>query len=190
MVCFVAARTMGRLSEHVGRLRGRGKLTLRAPETLPAAMTWGDRAVVATVSLGVGLFPMAPATLASAVVAAAAFLLRDRLSWETVLAAVAVVTILGVSLGRAAERVFRREDPRPFILDEVAGQLLVFVFHPATGVNCALGFIFFRVFDVLKPPPGERLEALGGGWGIMLDDLLAGLYAAGVLYLLRAVLPA
>jgi phosphatidylglycerophosphatase A len=74
-------------------------------------------------------------------------------------------------------------------VDEVAGQLVTFLFVPwlAGGWTVFAGFVAFRVFDIWKPYPVRRLEGLGGGLGIMADDLLAGFYAAAVMSLLVAI---
>jgi phosphatidylglycerophosphatase A len=70
-----------------------------------------------------------------------------------------------------------KDDPAEVVIDEVAGLLLTLFLLPTTGFNLCLGFILFRVFDILKPYPIRRLEKVGGGAGIVLDDLLAGIYA-------------
>ena len=67
-------------------------------------------------------------------------------------------------------------DPAEVVIDETAGQLLTLFLLPATGFNLCLGFILFRLFDILKPYPIRKLEKIGGGAGIVLDDLLAGVY--------------
>lgn len=131
----------------------------------------------------VGFIPWAPATWASAIVAALCWWLLPGH------AAVAVITaglfILGGFCATTSERLLAQEDPRNVVIDEVAGQLLTFVFLAPAGWLAALaGFILFRVFDILKPLGIRRLERFPGGWGIMADDVLAGLYAAIVLWLL------
>ena len=174
---------------HIKKLNERGKLTARVSEPLPRSLAPSQRAIVALSSLGIGLFPIAPATAASAVTVLAVYLARDYFGRAHWLVATAGITVLGIWLGKAAQKTFGRSDPRSFILDEVAGQLLVFVFHGITGSTCLLGFALFRLFDILKLPPADCLEDLGGGWGIMADDLVAGLYASLVLYIIRAVVP-
>jgi phosphatidylglycerophosphatase A len=67
-------------------------------------------------------------------------------------------------------------DPAEVVIDETAGQMLTLFLLPATGFNLCLGFILFRLFDILKPYPIRKLENIGGGAGIVLDDLLAGVY--------------
>lgn len=179
---------MAWLRSRLTSLRARGKVTLRAPLHLPERMSPIQIVVLAACSLGIGLFPIAPATLASGMTALLAYWLRGRVAPPALLAAVLVVMLIGVALGTAAEKLFGCDDPRQFILDEVAGQLLVFVFLPATCFNAVGGFVLFRVFDILKVPPADRLERLHGGWGIMADDLVAGLYAAGALWAATRVL--
>ena len=76
-----------------------------------------------------------------------------------------------------------KSDPRQLVADEFAGQALVFVaaaflYEPDFMKTAVLGFVFFRIFDIAKPWPIRRLEKLPSGWGILADDLLAGLYAA------------
>jgi phosphatidylglycerophosphatase A len=70
-----------------------------------------------------------------------------------------------------------KDDPAEVVIDEAAGLLLTLFLLPASGFNLCFGFILFRLFDILKPYPIRRLEKVGGGAGIVLDDLLAGIYA-------------
>jgi len=70
-----------------------------------------------------------------------------------------------------------QSDPREIVIDEVAGFLLTMLFLPCSWLTISLGFIFFRFFDILKPYPIKQLEKLRGGFGVVLDDLAAGLYA-------------
>jgi phosphatidylglycerophosphatase A len=78
--------------------------------------------------------------------------------------------------GRSAGAL-ENDDPAEVVIDETAGQLLTLFLLPPTGLNLSLGFILFRLFDILKPYPIRRLEKVRGGAGIVLDDLLAGVYA-------------
>jgi phosphatidylglycerophosphatase A len=98
--------------------------------------------------------------------------------------AAAVVSLLGVWAAARAAAAYRREDPAQVVIDEVAGMWLTLA--GAAQVNApslAAGFVLFRLFDIWKPFPLRRLERLPGGWGVMADDLGAGLYAALVLSL-------
>lgn len=97
---------------------------------------------------------------------------------------IATIFVVGVWAAGGAERFYGEQDPGCVVIDEVAGQMVVFIFQPVAGWLVLLaGFILFRVFDVLKPFPARRAEHLPGGWGIMCDDLAAGAYGAAALFL-------
>ena len=132
----------------------------------------------------IGFIPWVPATWASAVLAAVAWWLRPGCA--TVAVSTAVLFVIGGFAASTAERLLAIEDPRNVVIDEVAGQWLTFVFISALNWKLALaGFLLFRIFDISKPFPIRRLERWPAGWGIMSDDILAGLYAAIVLFLVR-----
>ena len=76
-----------------------------------------------------------------------------------------------------------REDPKEVVIDEVVGMMVTMLFIPLSVVSLAIGFILFRFFDILKPFYIRRLEKIPGGYGVMLDDLLAGVYANIILHL-------
>ena len=84
--------------------------------------------------------------------------------------------LLGIWASERSARALEKEDPAEVVIDETAGLLLALFLLPATGFNLCLGFVLFRLFDILKPYPIRRLEKIGGGPGIVLDDLLAGVY--------------
>ncbi|MGH9392676.1 MAG: phosphatidylglycerophosphatase A family protein, partial [Terriglobales bacterium] len=123
-------------------------------------------------------------TWASLATAAAAWAAPPGAS--AVLAGTAALFLLGGFAASTAERLQGTTDPRNVVIDEVAGQLLSFVFvAPANWKLALAGFALFRIFDIAKPWPVHLAERLPRGWGIMADDLLAALYAAAVLALLR-----
>jgi phosphatidylglycerophosphatase A len=93
------------------------------------------------------------------------------------LLALAVVIALGIPAATRVERESGREDPSIVVIDEVAGQLIALLFLTPDWPHALLALLLFRFFDILKPPPIRRLEALPAGTGIMVDDLAAGLYA-------------
>lgn len=108
----------------------------------------------------------------------------------TLLAVLVVITVVGVRIGDRAELDWGRDDPGGFVLDEVAGQLLALLPALAVGLTplgVSVGFAAFRLFDITKPPPCRRLEALHGGVGIMADDLVAGIYAAAIVLGVTAI---
>jgi phosphatidylglycerophosphatase A len=131
--------------------------------------------VVAT-AFGSGYAPVAPGTAGSAVGLLLLWPLA-ALSWPWQLLASAVVFVAGaLAAGRVAERVGIK-DPGIVVVDEVVGQWVSLVGLPLTPATAALGFVLFRALDVVKPWPARDLERLPRGWGIMADDVAAGVYA-------------
>lgn len=101
--------------------------------------------------------------------------------------AVVFVTFAAYIAGRA-EILFEDRDARPIVIDEMAGFLITLLWLPLNLMTLFLGFVLFRVFDIVKPPPIRSLEKrLHGGWGIVLDDVLAGVFANVTLRLLLIV---
>jgi phosphatidylglycerophosphatase A len=92
---------------------------------------------------------------------------------------------LGVPAATIAARESGRHDPGFVVIDEVAGQWITLLFSPADWRHGLIALILFRLFDITKPFPIRRLERLPAGWGIVFDDVAAGLYALGVASLLR-----
>ena len=134
--------------------------------------------------LGVAyLTPIAKATLASAVTVAVYAALTwgdDGFSWILILS-IAAVFFIGVVV---SARVKSEEDPDPskVVIDEVAGQLAaLMLLSPVDWWSLLVAFLLFRLFDIVKPLGIRRLEAIPNGWGIMLDDLAAGVLAAIVI---------
>ena len=99
-----------------------------------------------------------------------------------------VVAALGVWSATTAARFWNVSDPQRVVIDEVSGQHLTYLLAlaPLNWKYLLLGFILFRVFDIWKPFPARQAESLPGGWGIMSDDWIAGIYAAIGLWLARA----
>lgn len=124
----------------------------------------------------VGLFPVAPGTAGSA----AALLLWALLRWvgSPILdvAVIAGLLAAGCWAGSVAESHYGRSDPGHVVLDEVVGMLLTLLFIPVTWVGILVGFLLFRLFDIVKPFPARQCERLPGGVGIMTDDVVAGIY--------------
>jgi phosphatidylglycerophosphatase A len=155
------------------------------PDTLEAAPPW---ATLAATFFGIGRLRPGPGTWASA----ATMLLWAALarglspSMRTGSAIILAVTVIAIGVP-AATRVSRGsgiKDPQFVVIDEVAGQLTALIAVPLEWKTFLAGFILFRAFDILKPPPVRQLEALPEGWGIVLDDVAAGLYALLVVHLL------
>lgn len=88
-----------------------------------------------------------------------------------------LVFYLGLSASAAFVREKGSNDPQEVVIDEVVGVLIVFLLGPITWMKVLAGFLLFRLFDIWKPYPIRSLERLPRGWGVMLDDVLAGIYA-------------
>jgi len=88
-----------------------------------------------------------------------------------------MVIVIGIPASTRVARITQIKDPQFVVIDEVAGQLIALIGAPVTWKSLLLGFILFRGFDILKPPPARQLEHLPEGFGIVLDDVAAGLYA-------------
>jgi phosphatidylglycerophosphatase A len=103
--------------------------------------------------------------------------------------AMIVVTAIGIPASTIVAREAAKKDPGFVVIDEVAGQLFALLALSPTWAHGLEALVLFRLFDIFKPWPIRRLEKLSGGWGIMLDDLLAGFFAHIVLQLLLHFVP-
>ena len=151
----------------------------------PRAPLWST--LVATF-FGVGYIKPGPGTWGSA----AGLLLWAALSYRlpastrtpaNIILGLAV-TLIGIPAATQVARAFAKKDPQFVVIDEVAGQLITLIAAPLTWKTFLAGFILFRAFDIVKPPPVRQLEKLPEGTGIVLDDVAAGLYALGIMQLL------
>jgi phosphatidylglycerophosphatase A len=139
-----------------------------------------DYAALAIATFGVGYLPLIPGTFGS-MVGVAIFLLL--VYWPLQLAFILVIVVLGVWAASRTERLLGLKDPGKVVVDEVAGQMIslmpvAFLAHGPWIVWVIVSFNLFRLFDIFKPYPARRFEALPGGFGIMADDLVAGIYGA------------
>ena len=132
----------------------------------------------------VGYVPVAPGTagsIAGLALYGAAGLLGGT---QVEIGVLAVVLAVGVWSSAASERHLGETDPGVIVIDEVAGMLITLLALQPTWGGALAGFLAFRFFDVVKPFPARWAERLPGGWGVMADDVIAGLYAHLVLRLL------
>lgn len=143
----------------------------------PASGTWGS---------------MPPVLLAAGLIAGGAGPVESPWVYNGVMAAViAVFSLACITMGDHAEVRFLRKDPGTVVADETAGQAIVLLALPTEGLlttpRAALtllgAFLVFRLMDIIKPPPARGIQRVPGGWGILLDDLVAGLYALIVVQL-------
>jgi len=140
---------------------------------------WDRTALVLATGLGIGLVPVMPGTFGTLLGLPLAWAL-DRTGWPLPieLAAIAAIFLAGIPLCDRAARLFGKKDPGCVVFDEIAAVPLVFLLERFTISTAILGFVWFRIFDIFKPWPVRRLERLPGGLGIMIDDVVAAIYAA------------
>jgi len=134
---------------------------------------------------GAGYFPVAPGTLTSLVVILAYKFYLYRLSWPLYLLIFFLLFFIGVYASTKVESESRKKDPRKIVIDEACGQLLV-LFQPDPSdawFPVLASFILFRIFDIVKPYPIKKVETLPSGWGIMMDDIVAAIYAGVIINL-------
>ena len=142
---------------------------------------------------GAGYVPIVPGTAGSlvgvAVVAGLGRLPFRAAAATAVLAALSLALFaLGVWAAGKAEEFFGRTDPGPVVVDEVVGQMLTFLMIPHPSWKWLLGgFLLFRAFDIVKPFPARQAERIPRGWGIMVDDVIAGAYGLAVLAVIGLV---
>jgi len=167
----------------------------------PGRRTFADYLALAIATCGVGYFPIAPGTLGALVGVGlylslwgglyqmlAANAARARLNTLSIftpqltlmLLIIFLLTLIGIWAASRAEKALQKKDPSIVVIDEVAGQMIALLAGPfwlPTWWSVLSAFILFRLFDIWKPYPIRRLEALESGLGIMADDVLAGVYA-------------
>ncbi|WP_287372965.1 phosphatidylglycerophosphatase A [Prosthecochloris sp.] len=125
---------------------------------------------------GLGFFPFAPGTVTSVVAAVFFAAVPAFQQLEIAVSAVGVVFVVGLWSAGVMEEIYGR-DPSQVTIDEVAGQWIALLLLPVGWLPVVMGFAAFRFFDILKPEPVNFAQKLPGGWGVMVDDLLAGVYA-------------
>ncbi|HXJ90417.1 MAG TPA: phosphatidylglycerophosphatase A [Candidatus Binatia bacterium] len=137
---------------------------------------------------GVGYMRPGPGTWGSAAAAllwaALAHFLPHSARIPTAIAVVVGVIVVGIPAATRVARASDRKDPSFVVIDEVAGQLISLIAVPLAWKTFLAGFILFRAFDIFKPPPVRQLERLPEGSGIVLDDVVAGIYALALMQLL------
>jgi len=128
---------------------------------------------------------VAPGTVASALTAVVIWAVP--FSRPGLLLFFLAVAIVGIWAAHRAEPLLGGKDPGAIVVDEVAGMTLAVLPFPRTALVLAVGFVLFRIFDIAKPFPAGVSQRVPGGLGVMVDDLIAGLYALAVLAISRAV---
>jgi phosphatidylglycerophosphatase A len=156
---------------------------MHAPSPRPKRTLWAW----ATGSfLGIGLIGKGGGTVASIATLAIWWLAGNAttsssLFYGTLVAAV-LSTLVGIYAAEIMAREIGKKDPSEVVMDEVAGQLIALIAVPLNWKYALASLILFRAFDIVKPPPVRNLEVLSGGFGIMMDDVAAGLYALAIVH--------
>jgi len=134
-------------------------------------------ALILSIWFGAGLFPGMPGTFGTAG-AIPLYLLVDFLQTRYQALFLLLIIIGAIWSSHRSQCILGTVDPGEIVIDEVAGFLLTIIFIPFTLINLIAAFFLFRFFDILKPPPIKKIEKkVKGGLGVVLDDLVAGLYA-------------
>ena len=145
-------------------------------------------ATLVATAFGTGRLDPGPGTWGSAATvllwSAIAYSLPTSLRTPVLVAAAVLVTLIGIPAATQVARASAAKDPQFVVIDEVAGQLIALIAVPLAWKTFLAGFILFRAFDILKPPPVRQLEKLSEGTGIVLDDVAAGFYALLVMQVL------
>ncbi len=152
-----------------------------------AGPTWDLRRpeVLIATGFGIGLLPVAPGTFASLAALPLAWGIVKLAGHLGLAVATVAVTVVGMWVADACVRRSGTRDPGAIVIDEIAGQWLVLLAVAPDPIHYAIGFALFRVADIVKPWPVSWADrGVDGGLGVMLDDLLAAVYAGVVLYAL------
>ena len=140
--------------------------------------------IIATV-FGIGYFPIAQGTLAG--LAGVGLYLLIRNNTFIYLAVLSIILIVGFIVSGKAERIFAEKDSRKIVIDDFSGILIAYLFIPFVTHYIIIGFLIYRMLDIIKLYPINKLEKLPSGWGIMLDDIVAGLYTNLILQVIAKI---
>lgn len=136
--------------------------------------------------LGSGLSPFAPGT-AGILIGVPICLLFFSAPWMLRLLFVITLSALSIYVAHQAEKIYGKTDDQRIVIDEIVGFQITMLPVAITGLHLCLAFVLFRIFDIWKPFPVNKLQDLPGGWGVVLDDVGAGIYASVVMLLLTVM---
>jgi len=145
-------------------------------------MNFGEKAVVfLATGLYIGNLPFAPGTFGSLLGLPLGYFL-SIFKMPLALSLTLLFTLVAVWIANSAEKILKKKDPGCIVIDEIAGMIITLIGLPFSLPTAVIGFIFFRAFDILKPFPIRTLEKkISGGAGIVIDDVIAGIFANLVL---------
>jgi phosphatidylglycerophosphatase A len=133
---------------------------------------------ITSTSFGIGYIGKGAGTAAAAATCVIWYYLSKGASgnFNLALFVTLIITALGIWSGNVVESIWGKDHNR-VVIDEVAGMCITLLWVPVTPINILIGLVLFRIFDIAKPFYIRRMEKLPGGWGVMFDDVLAGIYA-------------
>lgn len=135
-----------------------------------------------------GYLPGAPGTWGSIVAILIWYGLQHLLSPPYIIVLTVLLFFIGVWVAMGISKYDEEEDPSHIVIDELVGQWIPLWFIPVTPIYIILAFILFRIFDIAKPWPVSLFDRIPGGWGIMLDDVAAGIYALLIIEAIQFIL--
>ena len=154
-----------------------------------AGLPWWHPAALIATGFGAGLLPIGPGSWGSLAALVAGWFIVGEAGYAALAAAAVIAFALGWWASARVVRASGLADPRFIVIDEIAAQWLVLLIAPRNGFWYGVGFLLFRLFDILKPWPIRAVERrVAGGLGVMLDDIMAGLYAAIILLIAEGAL--
>jgi phosphatidylglycerophosphatase A len=159
---------------------GAGPTARTSPRTVKDRIAW-----IVSIWFGCGLVPRAPGTAGTIGAVPLYLIVRPLGLWAVALAA-CLLTVVGIWASSRVARICEQKDPQFICVDEVAGVFVTFLGAPAGWKGTLLGVLLFRLLDCTKPFPARACEKLPGGYGIVLDDVAAGLWGALMLVALHA----
>lgn len=126
-----------------------------------------------------GHSPFMPGTLGSLAGLLIYFVVKDKL--PIYIFSVLFLFALGILFSSEAERIYKRKDAQMIVIDEACGMMLSLLLVPYNFWVVVLGFILFRIFDIVKPPPAKAIEKFSGAFGVMFDDIIVAIYTNFIL---------
>ena len=133
---------------------------------------------------GSGLVSFAPGTIGT-LVGVVICLLCLPLPWPMRLLIVIALSALSIYVAGRAEKIYQKKDDQRIVIDEIIGFQITMLPVAITILHLCVGFVLFRIFDILKPFPINNLQRLPGGWGVVIDDVAAGIYVGVILFALN-----
>ncbi len=157
--------------------------------SLPRGMSFWHPVCLISTGCGLGMLPWFPGTWASLAALPMAWVIREQAGTAGLAAAAAVLFLIGLWTSEVYTRRTRERDPGAIVVDEIAAMLLVLTVAPLNWGWFGAGFVLFRIADIIKPWPVSWADrSIGGGLGVMVDDIGAALYAMAVLWGIMLVL--